>query len=343
MLRFPQPLRPGDTIGVTAPSSGVEESKWPRLEYAVGWLRGRGYDVVLGECLGRPSHLSAPREARAAELTTMLTDPAIRAVVPPWGGETGIDLLDQLDWDRLATAEPTWLVGFSDTSTLMLPITLRLGWATLHGANLMDTPYAATDGLMHWTDLAAATEPVTQRASGVFGNDAYGDWEKDPTDEHYLLDERGTWSVSGGSVDVNGSVDVSGRLIGGCVETVSITAGTPYGDVAAYGRTHAGDGLIVYLDVCEWSAFDICRAVHGLRYAGWFEHANAVLVSRTKAPDSTTLTQHEAIADALGMLDIPVVFDVECGHVPPYLPLVNGALARVVVDGNRREITQSLQ
>jgi hypothetical protein len=28
--------------------------------------------------------------------------------------------------------------------------------------------------------------------------------------------------------------------------------------------------------------------------------------------------------------------------VPPHLPLVNGALARVVVDGDRHEITQTL-
>ena len=55
--------------------------------------------------------MSAPKEQRAAELTAMLTDPAIRAVVPPWGGELAIDLLDQLDWDALAAAEPTWLVG----------------------------------------------------------------------------------------------------------------------------------------------------------------------------------------------------------------------------------------
>ena len=89
----------------------------------------------------------------------MLCDPDIAAVVPPWGGEMEIDLLDQLDWAALAAAEPTWLVGWSDICTVMLPLTLRLGWATLHGWNLMDTRYDAPDGLLHWTDLAAATGP----------------------------------------------------------------------------------------------------------------------------------------------------------------------------------------
>ncbi|MGL5931215.1 MAG: hypothetical protein ACRCY8_19970 [Dermatophilaceae bacterium] len=39
---------------------------------------------------------------------------------------------------------------------------------------------------------------------------------------------------------------------------------------------------------------------------------------------------------------MPILAGVECGHVAPHLPLVNGALARVVHDGQRSEITQRL-
>ena len=39
---------------------------------------------------------SAPAGQRAAELTRMLADPDIHCVVPPWGGETAIDLVDLL-------------------------------------------------------------------------------------------------------------------------------------------------------------------------------------------------------------------------------------------------------
>ncbi len=43
----------------------------------------------------------------------MLTDPRIRAVVPPRGGETAIDLLPFLDWDLVAAADrPGSLAGF---------------------------------------------------------------------------------------------------------------------------------------------------------------------------------------------------------------------------------------
>ena len=337
MIRFPAPLKPGDRIGVTSPSSGVPDSLRPRLDHAVGWLRERGYDVEVGECMGQPTHVSAPVEQRAAELDRMLLDPAIRAVVPPWGGETAIDLVDRLDWDALEQAEPTWVLGFSDIDTWMLPLTLRLGWATMHGTNLMDTPYVATDGLVHWTEIAATTGPVTQRATGVFSTNGYGDWESDPTDQTYRLDQQGTWEVHGG-----GGLDVTGRLVGGCIETISNLTGTPYGDVPGFGREHAGDGLLVYVEAAEDGAFEICRKLHGMRLAGWFDDADAILVGRTSAPPSGDFSQRDAVVDALGMLDLPIVFDVECGHVPPYLPLVNGALAHVTVSGPTREITQEI-
>ncbi|WP_346767653.1 hypothetical protein [Knoellia koreensis] len=100
--------------------------------------------------------------------------------------------------------------------------------------------------------------------------------------------------------------------------------------------------LIVYVEAAGDDAATICRNLHGLRLAGWFERANAVLVGRTNAPDAPKLTQREAVLDALGRLDLPIVFDLEIGHVPPHLPLVNGALATVTVDGDTREIVQRL-
>ena len=52
-------------------------------------------------------------------------------------------------------------------------------------------------------------------------------------------------------------------------------------------------------------------------------------MGRTAAPGHEDLSQHGAVLDALGGLGVPLVADVECGHVAPHLPLVNGALAEL--------------
>ena len=333
--RFPAPLRPGDRIGVTSPSSGASGAERERVDFCVDWLRERGHDVVVGECMDGTRHVSAPRQERAAELTAMLTDPAIRAVVPPWGGVTAIDLVDLLDYAAIAAAEPTWVVGYSDSTTWMLPLLLRAGLVSIHGDNLADTPYAPPDGLVSWLEIAAATGPVTQRDSGLVAS--WWRFEEEPRATRWKRVGEGHWEVLGG-----GAVDVTGRLVGGCIETMTALAGTPYGDVAAFGRDQ-GD-LVVYLEASEDEAFTICRNLHHLRLAGWFDHAAAVLIGRTRAPSGEGgFTQRDAVVDALGMLDLPIVLDLEIGHVPPHLPLVNGATARVVVDGDRREITQELR
>ncbi|MCA0435818.1 MAG: LD-carboxypeptidase [Austwickia sp.] len=260
-LKFPAPLRPGDVVGVTSPSSGASGPLQARLDEAVAAVRRAGLRVVVGACMDGARHISAPAAERAAELQGMLLDPMIRAVVPPWGGETAIDLVDLLDWPAIARAEPTWFVGFSDIATLIAPLTLTTGWATIHGQNLMDTPYR-------------------------------------------------------------------------------IPAGTRYLDTRPLAAL--GDGLIVYVEAAGDDAATICRNLHGLRLAGFFDGAAAVLVGRTYAEPSPTLTQHEAVIDALGRLDVPIVADVECGHWAPYLPLVNGALARVEHSPARSRITQTL-
>jgi muramoyltetrapeptide carboxypeptidase len=339
-IRFPAPLKPGDRVGVTSPSSGVADKHRARLEYAVETVRRRGYDVVLGECMDGGSHISAPAAQRAAELTAMLTDPGIRAVVPPWGGETAIDLLGLLDWEAIGAAEPAWYVGFSDNSTIMTPLTLRTGVATLHGNNLMDTPYRTVGDLMSWLDIAALPQGAsfTQSPPGRYRAKGWDDWTANPEVSELTLDSEGTWTRLDGDSDV----EVSGRLIGGCIETMRHVAGTPLGDLRGFAEEYAPEGLLVYVDVAEDNAFSVCRSLHGMRLAGYFDAASAVLVSRTSAPDSGTLSQKEAVLDALGGLGVPIIADVECGHVPPYMPIVNGALGRLRFAAGSGELTQVL-
>lgn len=339
MVVFPPPLAPGDCIAVTSPSSGVTDAERPRLEFAVEWLKARGYEVMLGHVSDTGSVASAPAEQRASELTAMMTEPKVRAVIPPWGGDIGIDLLHRLDFEALAS-DPTWFVGFSDISTLMLPLTLRTGLATLHGQNLMDTPYRVPEPLLSWLDVVSspAGSSVTQGAAQAYRSEGYDDWQADPLVTEYTLDTAGGWT----RVDAEGDVTVAGRLIGGCLETVAHLAGTPYGDINAFAHAHAPEGLIVYLESAGSDVADLTRRLFGLRYAGWFESATAVFIGRSRDEELPDYTVRDAARHALGDLGLPVITDVDCGHVPPHLALVNGALAELTHTATTSELTQHL-
>jgi muramoyltetrapeptide carboxypeptidase len=343
-IRYPAPLRPGDRIAVTSPSAGVGTQLRARLDFCIKHLHSLGYDVVVGDCMDGSGVTSGPAPARAAELTAMLVDPAIRAVVPPWGGELAIDLLPLLDFEAIGAAEPTWLVGYSDLTTVMVPLTLRTGIATLHGSNLMDTPYAVPPPLLPW--LAAATAParseLRQGAAAAYRSGAHDNYAFHPQVREMTLNTPGRWKRLGARDDAETQVCATGRMIGGCLETVSMLPGSPYGDVADFAARHAQEGLLVYVEVAEADAVAAARMLHHLRLAGWFDRANAVLVGRTAGLSSGHFSQHDALVHALGDLSVPVLYDLDLGHIPPQLAIVNGALATVELTPATATLVQRL-
>jgi len=165
MIRHPRQLMAGDRIAVVAFSSGVATPLHDRLDHALDGLRAQGYRVAEGLSLRRQyKDASAPAAERAKELMAALCGPDIAAVRPPWGGELAIELLSRLDFMQLAALPPKWLLGFSDVSAVQLPLLLCAGWASAHGANLMQPA--------HRRDLA--TIGPSQRQSlraGCFCND----------------------------------------------------------------------------------------------------------------------------------------------------------------------------
>ena len=331
-FRYPAPLKVGSCIAVTAPSSGVEAPLHPRLDLNIAHLQAQGFVVEEGRCL-RNEHASASAAAdiRAAELMHFLLRDDIDAVFPPWGGELAIELLDRLDWVTLQSAKPKWLIGYSDTSTLMLPITLRLGWATAHGPCLMDLAPAQNDALTRNAMAVLGTPTgasVSQRQSEKWQS-KWTDFQKEPTIA-YALTEPTQWRCLNRLGDA--AVTISGRLIGGCIDTLMHLAGTPFGDVAGFIRAHRADRAILYLENAEQSPTELVRALHRLRWSGWFNGLAGVLVGRSQAPDTTGLNElryEGALQRELAALECPVLIDVDVGHLPPQFMLINGSVAHL--------------
>lgn len=327
---YPAPLRRGSRIAITAPSSGVQAPLHPRLDIVIAHLRAQGFEVEEGRCLRSEQHsASAPAATRAAELTRLLLRDDIDAVIPPRGGELAIELLDRLDWKALATARPKWLLGYSDTSTLLLPITLRLGWATAHGPGLMDLAPGQSDPLTRNVMAALACtagQQLIQQQSSHWQL-KWADFADVPDTTYQLTEPTRWWPLHGAD-----EVRFGGRLIGGCIDTLMHTAGTPFGDVRSFIHANADTGVVLYLENAEQSPTGLVRALHRLRWAGWLDGIAGLLLGRSAAPDNShpqQLRYADALRSTLAAAPYPVLVDVDIGHRPPQMVLINGALAQV--------------
>jgi muramoyltetrapeptide carboxypeptidase len=339
-IKYPQHLQENSAIAVTAPSSGVDPSMVPRFEFCKSFLEGLSYSVVVGDTVFKTGQIaSGSALERATELHRFAANSSIRAIVPPWGGEMLIDMLDQLDFEALAR-DPKWYVGWSDISTLLLPLTIQTGLATMHGGNFMDSPNVAEgQDLSKWFEIVKLPHGATFAQSSTSSYSSK--WlpiREHPKANEYQLDTPTQWKVVGSEKPTQ----VTGRLIGGCLDTVSMLPGSRFGDLPKFAREYAPDGLLVYLENCDYTAASMARALHHLRLAGWFDHANAVLIGRSTGKDSEHLLNADAIANALGSLDIPVLFDMDIGHSPPQMILVNGAIARLNYSQGKGTLTQTL-
>ena len=216
-----------------------------------------------------------------------------------------MELLPLLDFDRLANAEPKWFSGFSDLSTIQVPLLLRSGWATLHGPNLMQLPEPSLDR------ISARVSDAWRCGAGATLN-------------QFASDATGWRLLEGASRPLR----FSGRLVGGCLDSISRLAGSKYGAVAAFGTSHSQDGIIVFLENAELKPFELARALRGLRYAGWFDNATGILIGRNAAlegGDVGAFTAQDAVESALSGMRCPVVLDVDVGHVAPQWSIVQGA------------------
>lgn len=320
-IRFPAPLQPGDAIAVTAFSSGVHPRLHGRLDDALNELRARGYRVVEGRCLREEKQdASAPAAARLAELKRFLFDPEIRAILPPWGGERAIELLAGLDFAALAELPPKWIAGFSDVSTVMAPLTLLSGWATLHGPNLMDLPLK--ERVFGNLALLAALETGVPPAQAQ--HEFYWRW-----------DEPGKTFANRTRMLDGGAGKMEGRVMGGCLDVLASLQGTPYFDLAAFKREPA----ILYLENAELAPCAVLRALAGLRLSGTLDGLSGLVLGRSGAQDAAdgqALRYEDAVRAALDGLPYPVVIDADIGHAPPQWTLLNGAWAVWEVFGEGR-------
>ncbi|MCS1351092.1 S66 peptidase family protein [Mechercharimyces sp. CAU 1602] len=334
MIRYPF-LPAHSTIGVTAPSSGVRTEFHYLLQQASTRLEQAGYTVQIGKTAWQQEKAkSAPADERARELMEMMEDDTIHLIIPPFGGELLIEVLDKLDFSRI---NPKWVLGYSDLSLLLMAMTLQTGIATAHGTNFIDLRGQIWDETTAMWEQALSTEvgsAIVQSSSSHFQTE----WKHDisATSVFHLTEPTEWKSIS------PQPIHVAGRVLGGCIDIIRHLMGTPYGDVATFQRVHLHDEpLLWYFENCELSSTDLRRSLVQMKLAGWFEKCSGILFGRSNVQSTlqeyTEIDVYHELADELG---VPIIYDIDCGHQPPQVTFINGAYAEVEVNEGRGRLTQ---
>jgi muramoyltetrapeptide carboxypeptidase LdcA involved in peptidoglycan recycling len=338
-MRYPKLLKKGDTIGICAPSSGVSgDIRIKRLDNAIRNVEALGYKVLeTASVRSSVKCVSAGSAVRAGEFMSLYENPEVAAIIPPWGGEFLMDILPLLDFKMLSKLPPKWVCGYSDLTTLTFPLTLICDIAAIHGSNFMNMGYAHIhDADMKAFEIMSKAETI-QESWEVYGG--YTSWE-DISQEIYKLDKPSQWK----SLQGDNKVSFTGRMIGGCMDTLCKLLGTCFAPVETFLDRYKNDGFIWTLESCEMNAADIYRTLWQLRECGWFRYCNGILIGRPDGySDSQDFTLTDALIQGLVRLNVPVIYDADIGHVPPQLQIINGANGKVEYINGKARIFQWLQ
>ncbi|MFC0273517.1 S66 peptidase family protein [Metabacillus herbersteinensis] len=334
MIKYPL-LTKGATIGVTAPSSGVPIELHDILKLAIKRMENKGHTVLCGDTVWTQNKAkSAPAKQRAEEFNKMMEDENVSILIPPWGGELLIEMLEYVNYE---TMKEKWILGYSDTSALLLAITLKTGLATANGTNLVDLRGEYSDPTTAKWQAVLSThvgEKVIQTSSEKYQKE----WQHtNPSSCIFHLTEQTYWRTASTK-----SVIVEGRLLGGCIDIIRHLIGTPYGDVRTFSKERLNQGPILwYFENCELSTTDLRRTLVQMKLAGWFENCSGVMFGRSNANQTVeNYTIEDVYKELSNELQIPVIYDIDCGHLPPQITFVNGAYAEVIIEDGKGTVTQ---
>lgn len=337
MIRYPS-LKEGTIIGVTAPSSGVKVELHNLLRLSFNRMENEGFKIVKGETIWSQNKAkSSSAKVRAAELNKMMADDEIGLIIPPWGGELLVEILEYLDFDNFKSK---WILGYSDISALLLAVTLKTGIATAHGTNLVDLRGEFSDETtaMWRSVLSTKTgESITQYSSKKYQKE----WShSDPSPSIFHLTEQTHWKAI-----QNNSVKIKGRFLGGCVDVIRHLIGTPFGNVQDFQKNQLNNEPILwYFENCELSTTDLRRSLVQMKLAGWFDHCSGLLFGRSAANQPIDdYTAEDIYKELYEELEVPIIYDIDCGHVPPQITFVNGAYAEVEVKDGKGTLKQSFK
>ncbi len=340
-MRYPKFLQEGGTIGFVAPSFGCNiEPYKTAFRSAMATFQNMGLQIERGpNCFaGKGVGISNTPQRCAAELMKFYRKKSNDVLISCGGGELMCEDLNYMNFEKLAKAEPKWFLGYSDNTNMTFLLTTLCDVASLYG------PCAASFGMEPWhPSIEDAFDVLTGQTLCVHGYDAY-EMESLKDEEHPLAPYNTTEPrvmVKYPDCDAH----MEGRLIGGCLDVLILFLGTKFDRVKEFTERYRDDGIIWFLEACDLNPMGIRRALWQMEQAGWFRYLKGFLIGRPlcHGEEFLGMNQYDAAIGILGKYGVPILMDLDIGHIPPQMPLICGSYAKVDAVGNDIEIEMQLK
>lgn len=331
-MRYPEFLKEKDTIGLVAPSFGACGSPYGlRYDKALELFQELGYSIKAVDHVNvLIEGQSASPQERAKGFMDMYENNCIDFIWSVCGGEKELQVLPYIDFDKVKNLPPKYFMGYSDNTTLAFTLTTIADVASIYGDHIIDF------GVNNWEGCLENAYQLIQGKK--LKHDAFpliqlNDLKREQPFYGYNLEFPNEWK------NINfESVDVKGRIIGGCLDVLVGMCGTRFDKVVEFADKYQEDGIIWYVEPCELNPFGTMRALWQLKEANWFKYVKAFIIGRPNNPDDLMDYSHEmAVREILGDFNVPIITEFDTGHVAPTIPIINGSIAHVI--NNKEEHT----
>lgn len=332
-MLYPEFIKEKDTIGITAISNGVvKELKRNRLENAIKKFKNRGYNVIETDDVRTDTYgKSAPSNIQKKELESLYLNEGVKFILIAAGGDFLIETLPYIDYE-IIKENPKWIQGYSDPTLLLFYITTHLDIATIYASN------ACTFGMEVWHKSLEDNLKIVE--GKLAKQESFEKYEQIPHEEitgleSYNLDKEVYWDI----ITKDTKIEEKGRIIGGCLDSLSDLFGTDFDKTKDFIEKYKKDGIIWYFDVCELTSESLIHTLWKFREAGWFKYTKCILFSRIIKEESFYGIKYEdAIKRVLEKLQIQVAINCDLGHVSPRITIINGSIANVKIKEGKGEI-----
>lgn len=346
-MRYPGFLKENGTIGFVAPSCGcgIEPYK-TEFELAQKKFKSMGYQLQLGpNCYeSKGIGISNTPEKCGEELTEYYVRTDNDVIISCGGGELMCETMDYVDVHAVKSAPPKWYMGYSDNTNMTFLLTTICDTASVYGPCVssfhMEPWHPALSDAFHILTGANAKANEDGDISITVSN--YDGWERESLKSAenpivtYNITEAFQMKTFLGDKEVSGKEEFEGRLLGGCVDCLINMIGTKYDNVKTFNEKYKEDGVVWFLECCDLNVMSIRRALWEMDHAGWFETAKGFMFGRPLCygQEIMGLNAYSAVTGILGKYQVPILFDVDLGHLPPMMPIITGSYGKVKAGNN---------